>query len=68
MTTKLRYSEYELRKIYPKYKKTCYNADILVKNIDKAIENEKRFCEDIEKLENTLGSNVGRLIDEMRQR
>lgn len=65
--SKRRYAEDELRKIYPKYKKTFYNAKSLVKKIDRAIENEKRFCEDIEKLENTLGSNVGILIDEMKQ-
>ncbi len=53
--------------MFPNYKKACYDAKSLVINIDKAIENEKNFCEDIEKLENRLGSNVGKLIVEMRK-
>jgi hypothetical protein len=65
--SKRRYAEDELRRIFPKYKKTCYDAALLVNNIDKAIDNEKKFCEKIEKLENTLGSNIGVLIDEMRK-
>ena len=34
-------------------------------NIKKAIINEKQFCEDIESLKNNLGSNVGKLLDNM---
>ncbi len=64
---KRRYVEDELRKLFPKYKKTFYDAEALVKNIDRAIVNEKSFCEDVEKLENSLGSNIGILIDEMRK-
>ena len=65
-TAKRRYAENELRRIYPGYNKTFYHAEILVKNIDKAIENEKKFCEDIEKLECCVGSNIGKLIENMR--
>ena len=34
-------------------------------NIKKAIKNEKKFCEGLEKLKNELGSNVGKLLNEM---
>ena len=37
-----------------------------MKAIDHAIDNEKKFCEDIVNLENTIGSNIGRLIIDMR--
>ena len=67
VTAKRRYSENELRKIWPGYNKSSYHSEKLVKNIDKAIENEKKFCEDIEKLENSVGSNIGRLVQKMRQ-
>lgn len=65
--TKRRYTEQELRRIFPGYAKAKYNAETLVRNIDKAIENEKLFCEDEELLEHTVGSNVGLLIEEMRR-
>lgn len=66
VTAKRNYAEVELRKMIPNYKKTRYDAETLVNNIDNAIENEKKFCEDIEELESSLGSNVGKLIVEMR--
>jgi|LSQX01.1.fsa_nt_gb hypothetical protein len=67
VTAKRRYAEDELRRVFPKYKKACYNAGILVNSVDRAIENEKKFCEDIMELEKCLGSNLGKLIDEMRK-
>lgn len=67
VTNKRRYSEDELKKMFPKYKKTRYDAESLINCIDKAIENEKKFCEDIVKLENTIGSNIGLLINELRE-
>lgn len=66
-TAKRRYAENELRKIYPCYRKNAYDAEVLVKNVDKAIRNEKKFCEEIAALEYSLGSNIGKLIAEMRQ-
>ncbi|MEE1242688.1 RloB family protein [Frisingicoccus sp.] len=66
VTSKRRYAEQEFRRIYPKYKKSSYQAEELVRDIDKAIQNEKEFCEDINGLENTVGSNIGRLIEKMR--
>lgn len=66
ITAKCRYTEYELRKVFANYKKAQYDAEFLMNRIEKAIVNESKFCEDIVMLENTLGSNVGRLINEMR--
>jgi len=66
ITAKRRYAENELRRIFPRYDKSSYQAEVLIRDIDKAIENEKKFCEDIEELENTVGSNIGVLITQMR--
>lgn len=66
VTAKRRYAENELRKIFPGYNKSSYRAEILIKKIDKAIENEKKFSEDIEELECSVGSNIGMLITRMR--
>lgn len=62
-----RYCEVELKKCLKKYKKSNYDADKLVKNVDTAISNEKRYCEDIEKLKNEVGCNIGLLIEDMRK-
>ena len=43
VTSKRRYAEDELRKIYSGYKKSSYHAEEFVKNIDIAIKNEKEF-------------------------
>lgn len=66
ITSKRRYAENELRKIYPHYSKSSYQAETLVKDIDKAIENEKQFCEEIKELKEHVGSNIGVLITQMR--
>ena len=66
VTSKRRYAEDELRKIYSGYKKSSYHAEEFVKNIDTAIKNEKEFCEDIEGLKDSIGSNIGILIEDMR--
>lgn len=65
-TAKRRYTEHELRKLLPEYSKEEYKSIKLVLNVDKAVENEHRFCEDIEKIQNELGSNIGVLISLMR--
>ena len=67
MNAKRRYPEYSLKIVYPGYRKSSYCAERFVKNIDIAIENEKKFCEDINELEHTVGSNIGVLIEEMRR-
>lgn len=66
VTTKRRYAEQELCRIWPGYKKNLYHAKELVRDIDRAIENEKEFCEDIVSLEHSLGSNLGKLIEHLR--
>lgn len=67
ITAKRRYVEQELCKVWPGYKKNSYKAEVLLKSIDKAVKNEKKFCEDIQKLKLLLGSNIGTLIEEMKQ-
>lgn len=64
-SSKVRYVESELKKYFP-YNK--YNAELLIEKIDLAIENEKRFCEDIEELKDKLGSNIGLLIKELKEK
>lgn len=67
VTAKRRYTEHELRKRLPGFTKSSYDAKALVEKIDTAVENEKKFCEDIEDLENNIGSNIGMLIHAMRE-
>ena len=66
VTAKRRYAEQALRRIWPGYEKNAYKVVEVVKRIDKAIENEKEFCEDVVLLENKVGSNLGLLIKEMK--
>ena len=66
VTRKRRYTECELKKRIRGYSKTRYNAVDLVKRVGVAIANEKKYCEDIERLKNEVGSNVGTLIAELR--
>ena len=42
-----RYTEHELRKLLPGYRKSKYNTEVLMEHIDRAIINEKKFCENI---------------------
>ena len=65
--SKVRYVEAELKKYFP-YNKNKYNAELLIEKIDLAIENEKKFCEDIEELKDKLGSNIGLLIQELKEK
>lgn len=58
VTSKRRYAEDELRKISPGYRKNRYDAKKFMKRINKAIENEKSFCEDLEGLEYSVGSAI----------
>lgn len=61
-----RFCEDELRKRFPRYTKSKYDATELVRHVGKAILNEKLFSEDIKELKVSLGSNVGVLITEMQ--
>ena len=67
VNSKVRYVQSELKKYFP-YNKNRYNAELLIEKIDLAIENEKRFCENIEELKDELGSNVGLLIQELKEK
>ena len=66
-SSKVRDVESELKKYFP-YNKNKYNAELLIEKIDLAIENEKRFCEDIEELKDKLGSNIGLLTKELKEK
>ncbi len=48
------------------YDKSNLNFDMFVDKIDEAIKREKNYCEDVEKLKDNVGSNIGVLIDNMR--
>ena len=67
VTSKRKYTEQELRMRMPNYKKSGYDAEMLVRKVDLAIQNEKKFCEEIEQLKEDVGSNVGLLLCEMRE-
>lgn len=59
------YLHSELRKLLGAYSKEKFDTDYFMNHIQDAINNEKNFCENIEQLENTLGSNVGLLLQEL---
>ncbi len=62
------YTETELIKLLPDYEKNniCFNT--LIKRISIALTNEKSFCESLEDLETNIGSNVGKLVEEISSR
>ena len=66
-SSKVRFVESELKKYFP-YNKNKYNAELLIEKIDLAIENEKKFCENVEELKDKLGSNIGLLIKELKEK
>jgi len=47
------------------YSKSMFDTEIFMKRIDRAIENEKSFCEDIDGLLSNVGSNIGLLLTEI---
>jgi hypothetical protein len=67
ITAKKRYAEVELCKLVSGYKKNQIKFEKFITNIDKAIINEKNFCEDINELQCKVGSNIGNLISEMKE-
>ncbi len=66
VTSKRRYTEQQLRALLPGYSKAKYDVEKLIQKIDVAIANEKKFCEDDQALEYSIGSKVGLLIEELR--
>lgn len=65
VTSKRRYAEHELRKLLPGYSKTEYNAERLVGELKTAMKNAQQFCEEVEALENKVGTNLRLLIVEL---
>ena len=59
-----RFLEVKLSEIFG-CNKTNLDFEKFKPNIKKAIKNEKQFCEELDKLKNELGSNVGILLDSM---
>lgn len=60
-----KYAEKKLSEIIG-YDKSSLNFSDFVDKIDKAIDREKKYCENLEGLENNVGTNVGLLIENMR--
>ncbi|MBQ0064667.1 MAG: RloB domain-containing protein [Firmicutes bacterium] len=60
------FTERELNKVLPGFKKDNYDAESLMPRIDIAIRQEESLCESPEELEYSLGSRVGLLIKELR--
>ena len=48
------------------YDKANLNFDMFVGKIDDAIKREKNYCENVEELKDKVGSNIGILIENMR--
>lgn len=62
-----KYAEHMLAQKLIGYNKNALNFEKIKDGIDLAIEQEKQFCENIEKLKCELGTNVGLLITEMKK-
>lgn len=65
VTAKRRYTEHELRKLLPGYRKSNYKTDVLMQRVEMAIKNEEKFCEEIDGLRVKVGTNVGKIIKEL---
>lgn len=64
--SKRRFTEYKLRELVPGYQKNDIRFSVFLPRIEIAIRNEKKFEEDVLKLKDHLGSNVGCLIAELQ--
>lgn len=67
ITRNKRYAESELVKLVPGYSKSDIKFHLFIDKIDNAISNQSHFCEDVNGLENSIGSNIGNLITKMRE-
>lgn len=61
-----RYLESILSKEFSGYKKNNIKAERFMPLIDKAIQKETLYCEDIYKMPNNLGTNVGILVQKLK--
>lgn len=68
LSTNRTYAHGELCKIVQGYKKNDIKFESYVNNIDNAILNQKKFCEDIHELEYKIGTNLGNLINKLRKK
>ena len=59
------FTERELKIRMPSYNKNSYDALSLMDKVNVAIKHEKAFCEDVEKLNNNIGSNIGQFISQL---
>lgn len=64
-SSKNRFLQSELNKRLKGYKKNKYDAQRLVINIDKAINNSFKFCNDINELKCKIGTNLAKLIEDI---
>lgn len=62
ISSKNRFLDLELKKRMSNYRKNKYNAQVLVENIDKAINNSSRYCSDVQELKYKIGTNLAKLI------
>lgn len=60
------YTETQLCSLMPTYTKDNFDALFFLKRTDEALKNEQRFCESRERLKDSVGSNLGLLIRELR--
>lgn len=68
ISSKNSFLQSELKKRLESYKKNKYNANELVLNVDKAIKNSSKYCNDIEELRYKIGTNLADLISDMRKK
>ncbi|EOR20427.1 RloB family protein [Clostridium sartagoforme] len=67
-TGKKRYLERRLSDAFEGYRKDYIKFDRFLPKLDIAIEQEKQFCEDLIGLKTELGSNVGILISQLKNK
>lgn len=66
ISNKHSYISSKLIELTDKFTKSNFNTDIFMDNIDKAIKNEREYCEDVLELKYSLGSSIGVLINSVR--
>lgn len=64
---KKRFLEKQLGLLMGSYNKEKLDFSKLLDKVQCAIKNEKMFCENIERLKEELGSNIGKLLESMQQ-
>lgn len=64
------YIQEKLHSMFPEYSRKYKTIKFvhLKNNIDLAISNEAKYCEDIKSLKYEIGSNLGQLLKEMKQK